>query len=388
MNSTIKLYEKDVYRRDFCATVLACEPFGDAFRVALDATVFFPEGGGQPSDKGALGGARVTDVRERDGIIWHTVTVPLRKGTCVQGDIDFERRLDHMQQHTGEHIVSGIVHAQYGYDNIGFHMGDETVTVDFSGALTSEDIESIEKAANWIVWENVPVIVSYPSPTELAHLDYRSKKEIDGQVRIVTIGKTDVCACCGTHVARSSEVGMIKLIDAQNYKGGTRVTMVCGTRALADYDIKCKNSAAVSVQLSAKPNEISAAVKRLGEENAALRAQVAAAENKFFEKAAEAFAGKASALCFEDGLSPDSQRRMCVAVCEKCVGICAVLSKKDEGYQYAVGIKAGDVRETVKKFNESCNGRGGGKPSLCQGSVSASKEEIEKFFADLHPSVS
>lgn len=381
MNSTIKLYEEDVYRRDFCATVLACEPFGDAFRVALDATAFFPEGGGQPADKGALGEARVTDVKEKDGIIWHTVTVPLRKGACVQGDIDFTRRLDHMQQHSGEHIVSGIVHAQYGYNNVGFHIGDDTVTVDFSGVLTADDIENVEKSSNWIIWKNVPVNVTYPSPTELSHLEYRSKKEIDGQVRIVSIGKTDVCACCGTHVSRSSEVGIIKLISAQSYKGGTRVTMVCGMRALADYERKCKNVDAISVQLSAKPDETAAAVKRLADENIALHAQLAAAENKIFEKTADEFAGKSRAVCFEDNLSPDSQRRMCLALCEKCDGICAVFSKKDDGYQYAIGIKSGDVRDTVKALNAAHNGKGGGKPALCQGSVAkASREDVEKFF--------
>lgn len=378
---TRKLFYEDVNRHDFCATVLSCTPAPGGFAAVLDATAFYPEGGGQPADRGALGGARVTDVHEKDGVITHFVTVPLRVGTAVQGNVDRTRRLVMMQQHTGEHIVSGIVHAQYGYDNVGFHIGEETTTVDFSGPLTADDLRSVESAANWVVWQSAPVTVCVPTPTELAQMEYRSKKELSGAVRIVNAGGADVCACCGTHVSTTGEVGCVKLLSAQSYKGGTRVTMVCGIRAFADYTVKFDNNAAISVLLSAKPDETAAAVQRLFDEAAALRAKQAALENRLFALLAETARGQQNALRFEDGLSPDSLHRLCGALCAVCPGVCAAFSAKEDGFSYALSSANADVRALCKILNTALDGRGGGKPGLCQGSVRAARAEIEAFFA-------
>ncbi|MEG2931374.1 MAG: alanyl-tRNA editing protein, partial [Ruthenibacterium sp.] len=246
MVMTKKLYYEDVTRRTFCATVLACESVNGALRVALDATAFYPEGGGQPADHGALGGACVTDVHEQDGVIWHTVTAPLPVGETVQGDIDWSRRFDMMQQHTGEHIFSGILHMQYGFDNVGFHIGADTVTVDFNGQLSAKALAEAELAANWVIWQGAPVTVTWPTRTELESLVYRSKKALTGEVRIVAAGGADRCACCGTHVRSCSEVGAIKILSAQNYKGGTRVMLVCGMRAWHDYCRRCDSVNAIS----------------------------------------------------------------------------------------------------------------------------------------------
>ena len=407
MEATRKLYYEDVMRRSFCATVLACEQAGPAFRVALDATIFYPEGGGQPADHGALGGARVVDVHEQGNIIWHTVTAPLAVGETVQGDLDWKRRFDLMQQHTGEHIVSGLIHAQFGYDNVGFHIGSDTVTVDFSGPLTAEDLLSVEQAANWAVWNNEPITVSWPTPTELSHLAYRSKKELTGAVRIVTVGQSDCCACCGTHVRTCSEVGIIKLLAAQSYKGGTRVTMVSGIRAWRDYCQKCESTAAVSVLLSAKPAEISTAVARLHAENAALKEKNAALEARLCTAAADIAAENGEpVLVLPEALSPDGVRRQCLALCTAFAQrqpdietVCAVFAPQESGeetaavqraaesgqarlFSYAVSGTAPsiDVRPFGQRMNAALQGRGGGKPNLVQGTVQCSRAAIDAFF--------
>ena len=246
MAETRKLYYENGACLQFCATVLSCVPTDGNF-------AFYPEGGGQPADRGALGGARVLDVHEKDGVVVHTVTAPLRVGEMVQGDVDGRRRLDHMQQHTGEHIVCGIVHRLYGYENVGFHLGDDETTFDFDGPLTKKQLSEIEVLANRTVTQNLSVRGYYPSYGELAKLDYRSKKEIDGDIRIVEIEGIDRCACCAPHVAKTGEIGLIKFTDSMAYKGGIRIHMVCGMRALRDYSLKQENLELIARDLSCKP---------------------------------------------------------------------------------------------------------------------------------------
>ena len=382
MLNTRKLYYEDVFCTQFCATVLSCAPKNGHFAVTLDATAFYPEGGGQPADRGALGGARVLDVHEKDGEIVHTVTAPLRVGEVVQGDVDGPRRFDHMQQHTGEHIVSGIVREQFGYENVGFHIGEQEVTVDFSGPLTPAEVEELERTANWVVWQNVPVTVSWPDEAELAQLSYRSKKELAGAVRIVTVENTDVCACCGTHVPRTGQVGSVKIVSAQSYKGGTRLSLLCGRRLFADYCAKFEGNRAISTLLSAKPDETAQAVERLLRENEALRARNAALENRLFALRAQGLSGAQNALVFEEALSPDSLRRLCTALCAVCPGVAAAFSGSDaEGWRYAVG-GAGDVCALCKKMNAALSGRGGGK-DIQQGLAACTRAQIEAFFADV-----
>ena len=385
MPNTRKIYYEDVFCTQFCASVLSCAPKDGNFAVTLDATAFYPEGGGQPADRGALGGARVLDVHEKDGEIVHTVTAPLRVGEVVQGDVDHLRRFDHMQQHTGEHILSGIVQAQFGYDNVGFHIGEREVTVDFSGPLTAAEVDELERAANWVVWQNIPVTASWPDAEELAQLSYRSKKELSGAVRIVTIEGTDVCACCGTHVPRTGQVGSVKIVSAQSYKGGTRLSLLCGRRSFADYCAKFEGNHTISTLLSAKPDETAQAVERLLRENEALRAEKASLENRLFALRAQgvAKARQQNVLLFEEGLSPDSLRRFCTVLCGVCPGVAAVFSGSDEeGWRYAVG-GAGDVRALCQKMNGALGGRGGGK-DIQQGAAACTRAQVEAFFAEAY----
>lgn len=384
MQQTQKLYEADAYLHDFCAEVCACEPAPNGlFNVALTASAFYPEAGGQPADRGALGGTRVVDVHEKEGVVWHTVTTPLRVGELVQGDLDWRRRFDHMQQHTGEHIVSGIVSATFGFDNVGFHIGENEVRVDFQGALTERELADIEAAANWFVWHNEKVTQAFPTKDELEKTVYRSKKELSGAVRIVTVGSADVCACCGTHVRSASEVGMIKIVSGEPYKGGTRVKLVCGLRALAFCQMLQKNVDAISAALSAKPQEAAVAVARLQQEKLAVRAQLAALENEWFAAKAAPFAGASRAVCFVENLSGDSLRRFCLALCGVCEGVCAVFSAKENGFQYVIGSAKEDVRPLGKKLKELFCANGGGQAALVQGSLKGTKETLESFFAAL-----
>lgn len=244
------------------------------YRVLLDQTAFFPEGGGQPADEGTLDGIFVTDVQEIDGEIWHTVEAPLEPGKTVVGKLDFEKRFSNMQNHCGEHIVSGIVHRIYGFNNVGFHMGSDVITVDFDGVLTEEQLYDVEQEANEAVLRNVPVTISYPSKEELETMDYRSKKEIEGQVRIVTIEGYDSCACCGTHVAKTGEIRLIKILSTQKYKGGVRVTMLSGEKAYADYCLKHINTLGIARLLSVKPEEAGDAVVRLKQKNIEMKKEI------------------------------------------------------------------------------------------------------------------
>ena len=230
---TRKLYYEDSHRSCFTATVISCEQGKAGWEVTLDATAFYPEGGGQAGDTGTLGAVRVLDTRERGEQVVHLCDGPLEAGSSVEGQIDYAPRFLRMQQHSGEHIVSGIIHRRYGYHNTGFHMGSEIITIDFDGIIPPQDLADIEREANEAVWKNLPVSCAYPGPEELQTIPYRSKKALPWPVRIVRVPGFDSCACCGTHVKATGEIGLIKLISVMGFRGGTRMEMACGSAALA-----------------------------------------------------------------------------------------------------------------------------------------------------------
>lgn len=378
-----KLYEENPFMTRFTAVVESCVQGKKGYDVVLDRTAFYPEGGGQPYDRGVLGGAMVLEVHERDGVVVHTCGRPLEVGTQVEGQIDWERRFDLMQQHSGEHIVSGLAHKKWGCDNVGFHMGSDVITIDLNVVLDEADLRWLEDAANRYIWENYPVEITYPSPEELEKLDYRSKKALTGRVRIVSFPGADVCACCGTHVASSGQVGLVKLLSAQKFREGVRIELVCGGRAVGWLSRVAEENHQISTLLSAKPFETAAAVRRLLDEHAALKARAAGLEDGHFAALAARYAGAGDVLLFEEGLSPDGLRRLCDKVLHVCGGRCACFSGSDSGgYKYAVGEKGGDLRAFVKELNAALKGRGGGKPDFAQGSVQAKKAEIEAFFAE------
>ena len=379
-----KLFELDPYLTHFTAYVQSCVQSQKGWDIILDQTAFYPEGGGQPYDLGSLGGASVLEVHEREGHVVHTCNHPLAPGSQVEGDIDWPRRFDLMQHHSGEHIVSGIAHARYGCENVGFHMGSDVITIDLSVALTEEQIRELEDAANRYIWEDHPIQITFPSPQELEVLEYRSKKALSGRVRIVSFPGADTCACCGTHVSSSGQVGLVKLLSCQKFRSGVRIELVCGKRALEYLSHIWAQNHQVSNLLSAKAGETAGAVARLLEENQALKGRLAALEDARFSTLAEQYRGAGDLLLFEDDLSPDGLRRLAAAVLETCGGRCACFSGKDgSGYRYAIGQADGDLRELTRTMNQTLSGRGGGKPNFVQGSVQAEQSAIRNFFAAL-----
>ena len=376
-----KLYEKDPYLTRFSARVLACAQGKKGWDVTLDQTAFYPEGGGQPYDLGTLGGVQVLEVHEREGRVVHTCSAPLEPGAQVEGQLDWLRRFDLMQHHSGEHIVSGLAHGMYGCDNVGFHMGADVITIDFNVELSQEQVEALEAAANRYIWEDHPVQVSYPSPRELEALEYRSKKAIEGQVRIVSFPGADTCACCGTHVSSSGQVGLVKLLSCQKFRSGVRIELVCGGRAFHTLSQAWEQNRLVSNLTSAKVMETAAGVERLLEETQALKSRIHAMEEERFAALALQYRGAGDTVLFEPRLSPDGLRRLTGAVQEACGGRCVCFSGADgQGYKYAAGLPGGDLRPLAKELNQALCGRGGGKPEFVQGSVSASQAEILAFF--------
>ena len=378
---TEKLFYQDSQRSTFTAIVREVRPSGNGYEIILDRTAFFPEGGGQSSDTGSLGGVSVSDVQEIDGKIIHYTDGPLVEGTEVEGCIDWTERFSKMQQHTGEHIVSGLIHKIYGYHNVGFHLGTDSVTLDFNGVVPKEKLHEIEQLANEAVAKNLPVQVLYPTDEELSKISYRSKIEIEGQVRIVVIDGYDVCACCAPHVKQTGEIGLIKLVGMQNYKGGVRISMLCGFRALEDYYQKEKNNREIAVMLSAKEYETAVEVERLQEELAMKKAKIAELERKFLEQKVETLDISGEIVCLFEETDPVMTRELVNLLLKKGAKMAAVFSGNErEGYRYVLGSRSLDVRKNGKLLNEAFHGRGGGKPEMVQGTVQGKREEIEAFL--------
>lgn len=381
MSETRKLYYENVYLKEFNAKVLKCEKAEHGFAVILDQTAFYPEGGGQPCDLGTLEEIPVVDVQEKDGEIIHYTEEMVEVGAKVAGKIDWERRFDLMQQHSGEHIVSGLVHEKYGYDNVGFHMSSDVITVDLSGTLNESQLAEIETETNKKIWENSPVEIFYPEKEELSKLPYRSKKELTGQVRLVRFPGADLCACCGTHVTHTGEIGAVKILTVENFHEGIRLTMICGKRVMDYLNMVNEQNRQVSVLLSAKTGETGTAVERLLDENFQLKGQISRMLDKLCASEAQRWEEAGNVVLFHEDLEANQIRKMADAVMQKCGGRCAVFSRNaDSSFKYAMGELNGDLRQLTKDMNAALNGRGGGKPFFVQGSVKASEEEIRKFF--------
>ena len=378
---TEKLYYQDPFLREFTATVLSCEEVNGAYKVVLDRTAFYPEGGGQPADHGMLGDAAVTDVHEKGGVVFHTCEKAVEIGQTVIGRVDWARRFDHMQQHSGEHIISGILCADYHCDNVGFHLGADTVTIDYNADISWEQALDAERKANEAIWADRAVEIAYPSPEELATLDYRSKKELTGKVRIVTFPEADCCACCGTHVLRAGQVGLVKILSCQKFREGVRIELLCGERALDYLGAVYDQDRAVAQRLSVKPQDTLAAVERLEAELSAAKVRMAALEEQVFAAIAAENQDKGDVLLFQPTMKSDSVRKLADAVAHRCGGLAAVFAGADGRYAYALVRADGqDISPLVKELNKALQGRGGGRNGFAQGSVQARQEEIEVFF--------
>ena len=376
---TEKLYYKDSHLFTFEAAVLDCREEKKGYSVVLDKTAFFPEGGGQFADTGFLGGVRVLDVHERGGEIRHYTDAPLEIGAHVEGCVDAEQRLRRMQNHSGEHILSGLVHNTYGFDNVGFHMGAECMIIDFSGELSWEQLMELETRANEVVRQNIPLHIWFPDENELKSLEYRSKLELTENVRIVEIPGVDRCACCAPHVERTGEVGIVKILDSQRHRGGVRVSVVCGLDALEDYRARQESVTEISRALSAKRGEVTRAVQRVLNEQQSMKERCDALSLALIRYMAEAEPETAgNILVFDGTLGEIAQRELANLLMEKAGGFAAVFCGSDEdGWRYIIGSKRLDLRAMSREINAAIQGRGGGTPQMIQGSARANRAEIE-----------
>ena len=379
---TRKLYYEDCHLDRFTARVTGCEETEKGWRITLDATAFYPEGGGQACDIGSLGGVKVLDVQEMGEDVIHLCDGALTIGSEVEGIVDLPRRFDLMQQHTGEHIVSGIIHDMFGWHNSGFHMGKGIMEVDFDGPIPADALAEIERKANEAVWQNIPLKCWIPTPEELPTIFYRTKKALPWPVRIVQVPGYDSCACCGIHVASTGEVGLIKILSAAKFHQGTRLEMVCGRRA---YDYLCgifQQNRAVSQAFSAQPLQTGEAAAKMNETLAALKFRCAGLEKQLYEAIASSYVNQKNVLVIEESIP--SPRELADKIAGKCQGYAAVFAGRDDsGYNFCVISRDTDLRSLGKGLTAALNGRGGGKPECQQGSVKATGAEIEAFFANM-----
>lgn len=380
-----KIFYTDTHIVDFEAKVTECIPKENGqYSVVLDRTAFFPEEGGQGADRGTLDGLAVLDVQIRKDVIYHTLQEPLQTGSTVKGHVDWAQRFDYMQQHSGEHIVSGLVHSRFGYDNVGFHLGKEEVTLDFNGSLTQDEMRKIELEANRVIWQNLPVKASFPTKEILSQMDYRSKIELSGDIRIVEIPGVDICACCAPHVETTGQIGLIKVTNVQSHRGGVRVNILCGERALRNYSMHQDSVAAISALLSAKQEEVADAVLRLKEESRLRKVRANELQSQLLTLQTAALPSpdqQSHVILFTGELDNIALRNTVNSLCEKYDGYCSVFSGNEErGYHFIIGSSSLDCRRAAALLKEKCSARGGGTAPMVQGSVKASEAIIREIL--------
>ncbi len=391
-----KIFYEDVNITEFDAQVVSCEFDQDKklYKVLLDATAFFPEEGGQSADVGFLGGQKVLDVQIKEDLIYHYVEHAMDIGSTVSGQVDWKQRFDFMQQHSGEHILSGLIHNKFGYNNVGFHLSNNEVTMDFNGVLDWTQAREIELAANKVIYENLPVEISYPTKDELADMDYRSKIEIEGQVRIVTIPGVDVCACCAPHVAYTGQIGIIKIVGLQSYKGGVRLNILCGERALVDYSSKLDTVSKIAQDMSTKQEQVVEGYERLKEETLALKVKVNELQGRYLNMSLNALPGPEecdNAVLFTDITDNVAIRNAVNQLMERYSGYSAVFAGDDldvsghsiVSYRFVVGSKELDCNELAQRLRAELGAKCGGNKVMIQGSVEGNRGEIEKIFHNL-----
>jgi len=374
--TTKKLYYEDPFMAEFTAQVISCEETKGGYAVILDQTAFYPEGGGQGCDLGTLGDANITDVQEMGEAVVHYCDKPI--SGAITGKIDWDRRFDLMQQHTGEHILSGVICAKYGANNVGFHIGAETVTIDFDVLIPAGDIPELENKANRAVWENTPVVCEYPTAGELRKLPYRSKKALDGQVRIVTVPGFDCCACCGTHLKTAGQVGMIKILSIVKFHQGVRMEILCGKRAFFHYQKLWEQNKMVSAAFSAKPLETGVAAQRMNEALSAEKFRATGLQKKLIALTAQSYVNRGNVVHFASDLEPAQVRELADAIAGVCGGTAAVFC----GSSFCLVNHHAEVKELGQKLTAEFNGRGGGKAGVFQGSLIATQEEIKAFLCN------
>ena len=378
---TLKLFENDSYIKGFTATVTSVEETDGKYFITLDKTAFFPEGGGQAPDKGSINGVEVLDVQEKGDEVIHTTAEAVSEGAVVDCKIDWALRFSRMQNHCAEHILSGVIHKIFGYNNVGFHMNDSLVTFDVDGPLTAGDIEKVEKEANRAVFENAEIKVSYPTAEEFAKIDCRSKIELIDGVRLITVEGFDTCACCAPHPMRAGEIGLIKIVNFCAFKGGTRIEMVAGALALADYSYLHTAAKTIMKQLSAKREEVAEAVQKLGDDLGAAKAEIKSLSEKLAAASLKTETTEKVLLGFTAEADFNALRNLANERLVEAEFVTLFSDNKDGSFNYLIASEKGDTRDIVKALNTAFSGKGGGKPNCAQGKIFANTtDEITEFI--------
>lgn len=380
---TTKLYDTYPYETSFDAVVLECEKRDDFYYVVLDKTLFFPLEGGQSPDKGKINDIEVLDVKIKSDIISHKLLSPVEVGTIAHGEIDWDHRFKNMQMHSGEHIFTGLIHKYLGYDNVGFHLSDNSATMDYNGKISDDELRKFELLANQIIVQNKAIKAYYPDKEELASLDYRSKKEINGDIRIVIVEDVDICACCAPHVQKTGEIGMFKIISSENYKGGTRVNYLCGFRALNYFNEKLSDLKIIQNCLSVKSGNEAEATTKLYDSFKSLNFDYTGAKNKLIELQIENEYDKYSPVGYWIGEKEDSQyMKYAIKVLHFHYDfLCVALAGDDEsGYRYIIECPKKDLSTLSNMLKEKFDAKGGGRNESIQGTVFAKKEELIEFL--------
>lgn len=379
-----RLYYIDSHIHEFEAEVQSCTKDKKGWIITMDKTAFFPEGGGQLGDTGFIAEARVFDTQEKGGEVFHYADRELEAGRRVHCVLNYEQRLRRMQNHSGEHIVSGITHNLFGYNNVGFHMGEDFMTVDFDGELSKEQILRIETLANEVVRDNVRIKVWFPEPEELGKIDYRSKLELTHDVRIVDIEGVDICACCAPHVSYTGEIGLIKILEAERHRGGMRLSLICGMDALDNCRRIYDCNTAVSVLLSSRREKTAEAVERVLSERDSLKEHAALLSMELIKLKAESYEKTEGNICvFDNTLGEVALRELVNLLMERCTVAAAFTGSDEKGYRYIIGSKHLDLRKNSSLINAGIGGRGGGKSSMIMGSASEDQQKIKKYIEKL-----
>jgi len=393
---TGKVYDELPYLTDTDAQLLAVLPIESDYYLLFDKTVFFPKEGGQSPDKGIISisgqDIEVTDVhiQKADGIeyIFHRVNASvgdfvcgLTSGASATMSIDWSHRYSNMQNHSGEHIFSGLVHKHFGYNNVGFHLSDNSVTMDYNGPLSPEDLAKLEYEANYVIRANFPILCDFPSKEKLESLEYRSKIELEGKVRIVTIPEVDVCACCAPHVFSTCEVGQLIIISSQNYKGGVRISILCGERAYAYIRENKAYLDDLSHKMALPYDKISKEIDKLYTEISGLKAEIFSYQRELLSYKLDKLPHSYADICITPGKTDSRVMRDTINdLKEDRPGYLMILSGTDSSYNYIMGSSDKDCRKVLKELQKELDIKGGGKPEMIQGSITEPMDKIREVL--------
>jgi alanyl-tRNA synthetase len=390
---TERIYYLDSLARAFDATVTRVEPADEGgARVALDRTAFYPTSGGQPFDTGRLGGSRVTAVEEDEaGDVWHVLArseTPLQVGAAVSGDIDWPRRFDHMQQHTGQHILSAAFDRSAGVRTVSFHLGADASTIDLAREVTETEIARAESDANAVVFDDREVGIRFASEEEAARLPLRKEPVRRGRLRLVEIPDCDLSACGGTHVPRTGMVGLVAIAAWERYKGASRITFVCGGRAQRSHgdlrDVVARATRTLSISAADLPPSIErllAESKEAGRAMRRLETEVAESRAARFRADAPTVGGRRCVLRAMPGWDATALKALAAAIVSE-PGFVVVLVGDGQPAPVVVARSSDvnfDAGGWMKRATAELGGRGGGKPDLAQGGLGASAERVLTF---------